>query len=216
MFGAQGTEGGHGAIPTPTGTAAAGGHEAGAGGFGTAVVPGAGGHGGGHGEEGTGAAGATAGTEGTRGGFPGFPGGSGGGTGGFPGAGGGFPTGGEGGQGGFPGAGGGQGGQGGFPGGQFGVPFDINTAMYFRNIHGILCSLAMVILFPLGSILMRIVPGRFAIWAHAGFQMIAICIYIAGAALGIYVVTIVQIPFGGGNLVSLTEEFLAQRYPMAL
>ncbi|KAK0620252.1 hypothetical protein B0T14DRAFT_392930, partial [Immersiella caudata] len=62
----------------------------------------------------------------------------------------------------------------------------------------------MVLLFPLGSIFMRVVPGRFAIWVHGIFQMLALCVYIAGAGLGIYLVTYVTIPFGGGNL--LTNE----------
>ncbi|KAK0714728.1 hypothetical protein B0H67DRAFT_600558 [Lasiosphaeris hirsuta] len=110
---------------------------------------------------------------------------------------------GEGGSGnGFGGANGN--GNGGFNGGngQFGVGFDITTASYYRTIHGILCALSMVVLFPLGSIFMRIIPGRFALWIHAVFQMLAFCVYVAGAALGIYLVTIVQIPFEGGNLLT--------------
>ncbi|KAK0643688.1 hypothetical protein B0T16DRAFT_290159, partial [Cercophora newfieldiana] len=58
----------------------------------------------------------------------------------------------------------------------------------------------MVVLFPLGSIFMRVIPGRFAIWIHGIFQALALCVYIAGAGLGIYLVTYVTIPFGGGNL----------------
>ncbi|EPE05928.1 integral membrane protein [Ophiostoma piceae UAMH 11346] len=60
----------------------------------------------------------------------------------------------------------------------------------------------MVVLFPVGSILMRIVPGRFAVWAHALFQLMAYILYIAGAALGIYLVKTVNIPFAGGNLLT--------------
>jgi hypothetical protein len=72
-----------------------------------------------------------------------------------------------------------------------------------RNIHGILGALAMVVLFPLGSIFMRVIPGRFAIWVHAAAQMIAYIVYIAAVGLGIYLVKLVQFPFDGGNLVWL-------------
>lgn len=83
--------------------------------------------------------------------------------------------------------------------------FDISAATRYRWIHGILCSLAMVLLFPIGSILMRVIPGRFAIWIHAAFQVIAMLVHIAGVGLGIYLITIVRLPFAdGGNL--LTNE----------
>ena len=77
--------------------------------------------------------------------------------------------------------------------------FDISAAMRYRTIHGILCAVAMVALFPIGSILMRIVPGRFALWVHGIFQLLALCVYVAGAGLGIYLVTIVRIPTGNAN-----------------
>ncbi|KAK5658165.1 hypothetical protein OQA88_2138 [Cercophora sp. LCS_1] len=101
------------------------------------------------------------------------------------------------------GGGGNGGANGNFPGGNGFLPFDISTASYFRNIHGILCGVAMVILFPVGSILMRLWPGRFAIWVHALFQVLAFCVYIAGAGIGIYLAVYVQLPFaGGGNLLT--------------
>ncbi|CAK7233663.1 hypothetical protein SCUCBS95973_008670 [Sporothrix curviconia] len=87
----------------------------------------------------------------------------------------------------------------GFPG-LFGI--NLRDAIHYRTIHGILASLSIVVLFPVGSILMRIVPGRFAIWAHALFQLMAFILYIAAAALGIYLVKMVTFPFGGGNLLS--------------
>ncbi|KAK3390111.1 hypothetical protein B0H63DRAFT_464804 [Podospora didyma] len=60
----------------------------------------------------------------------------------------------------------------------------------------------MVVLFPLGSISMRLLPGRLALWVHALFQMMTACIFIAGAGLGIYLVQMVQIPFSQGNLLT--------------
>ncbi len=60
----------------------------------------------------------------------------------------------------------------------------------------------MVVLFPLGSIFMRVIPGRLSIWVHGLMQLIAYTVYIAAVGLGIYLVKEVQLPFsGGGNLV---------------
>jgi len=74
--------------------------------------------------------------------------------------------------------------------------------MRARAIHGILAALAMVVLFPAGSIFMRVIPGRFAIWIHGLAQLVAYVVYIAAVGLGLYLVREVQIPFGDGNLVS--------------
>ncbi|KAK3318162.1 hypothetical protein B0H66DRAFT_602762 [Apodospora peruviana] len=139
----------------------------------------------------------------------GFGGGHGSG-GGYPGNGGGGYTGGGGGNGGDGGEGQGGGrGEDGFGNGQFGaIGFDISTATHYRTVHGIVASVAMVGLFPLGSMLMRVLPGRIALWVHAIFQVLSLCVYVAGAGLGIYLVRMVQIPLGGGSL--LTNE--ATRY----
>ena len=58
-------------------------------------------------------------------------------------------------------------------------------------------AVAMVVLFPLGSILMRILPGRWAIWVHGLAQVASLTVYIAAVGLGIYLVQMVQIPNGG-------------------
>ncbi|KAK4221538.1 hypothetical protein QBC38DRAFT_491855 [Podospora fimiseda] len=83
---------------------------------------------------------------------------------------------------------------------QAGASFDVNEAMRVRAIHGILAAVAMAVLFPGGSILMRIIPGRFAIWAHGLAQIAALSIFIAGVALGLQLVRIVRIPNGNGDM----------------
>lgn len=126
--------------------------------------------------------------------------------------------GGGGGSGSFSGFGSGSGGQDsgfgpqGFSGGG-GPGFDIDTATRYRTIHGILAALAVVVLFPLGSIFMRIIPGRFAIWVHAVTQVIGYVVYIAAAALGFWMVQEVRIPFASGNLVSFA---LNRPHPLPL
>ncbi|KAL8303450.1 hypothetical protein RB597_005062 [Gaeumannomyces tritici] len=89
----------------------------------------------------------------------------------------------------------------GFDNGNF-LGFDLSRTMYYRSVHGILAALAFVLLFPLGSILMRIVPGRLALFVHAGTQVIALIIYVAAAALGIHLVQTVRLPFGNGTLLN--------------
>lgn len=80
--------------------------------------------------------------------------------------------------------------------------------MHARAIHGVLAAIAMVVLFPWGSILVRVVPGRWAMKVHATMQMVALGVYFLGAALGIWLVQAVQIPGQSGGLVSfsLSEE----------
>lgn len=79
----------------------------------------------------------------------------------------------------------------------------LTNAIHYRTIHGILAVVAIVVLMPVGAVLMRIIPGRFAIWIHAVTQVLAYLLFVAGAALGIYLVQKVQIPFEGGSLVRL-------------
>ncbi|KAK4671878.1 hypothetical protein QC764_609540 [Podospora pseudoanserina] len=83
------------------------------------------------------------------------------------------------------------------------APFDTQQAMNYRTIHGILASLAMVVLFPIGSILLRVLPGKWGFWVHVIFQVLATIIYISGAALGIYLVNMIRIP--SGSLLSNTS-----------
>lgn len=102
------------------------------------------------------------------------------------------------------GAGGGSNGRGGdddddddFPGGLGGLTsINMGAILNYRRIHGILCALSMVVLFPMGSVLMRLLPGRVALWVHGLWQIVATCVYIAGVGLGIYLVQVIQTPRG--------------------
>ncbi|KAL0943057.1 uncharacterized protein CTRU02_200943 [Colletotrichum truncatum] len=88
----------------------------------------------------------------------------------------------------------------GFGGGNFNnfVGFNIQEAMHIRRIHGVLATIAFVIIFPVGSIAMRLVPGRFGWIVHALIQMAGFILYIAGAALGIQLTQMVRL--GGTSL----------------
>ncbi|OLN87017.1 Cytochrome b561 and DOMON domain-containing protein [Colletotrichum chlorophyti] len=92
----------------------------------------------------------------------------------------------------------------GFGGGNFNnfVGFDIQEAMHIRRIHGVLGTVAFVIVFPIGSIAMRLIPGRFSWLIHALIQMAGFALYIAAAALGIQLTQKVRL--GGTSLFEIS------------
>lgn len=74
-----------------------------------------------------------------------------------------------------------------------------------RLIHGVLASLAFVFFFPVGAIIIRVLPSRFAIWIHAAFQVIAYLLFIAAAAIGIHLgLQVKSASRGYFNMVSCT------------
>ncbi|KAH8903658.1 hypothetical protein BR93DRAFT_947285 [Coniochaeta sp. PMI_546] len=94
----------------------------------------------------------------------------------------------------------------GFPDGGFrgGVNFDVNTATRYRTIHGILAAMAFVILFPVGAMAMRLIPGRSALWLHGITQVVAYISFIVAVGLGIWLVQEVRIPVAGGSLLNIS------------
>lgn len=53
--------------------------------------------------------------------------------------------------------------------------------------HGVLASLAFVILFPAGAIAIRLASFPGVVWIHAAFQVFAYLVYIAAFGLGVYI-----------------------------
>ena len=53
--------------------------------------------------------------------------------------------------------------------------------------HGVLASLAFVILFPAGAIAIRLASFPGVVWFHAAFQVFAYLVYIAAFGLGVYI-----------------------------
>ncbi|KAJ4300103.1 hypothetical protein N0V88_002772 [Collariella sp. IMI 366227] len=74
---------------------------------------------------------------------------------------------------------------------------DVKEALNYRRIHGILAALAFLVLFPVGGVIVRIVPARFAALVHGIFQGVALCVWLVAAGLGIMVVNKVKITGGG-------------------
>lgn len=83
-----------------------------------------------------------------------------------------------------------------------GIGLEYGTASRYRVIHGTLAALAFVGIFPVGAILIRVIPGRLSYLVHGLVQLLAFIVYICGAALGIYLVKTIRIPPNGQSLVS--------------
>jgi hypothetical protein len=73
-----------------------------------------------------------------------------------------------------------------------------------------MAAMAFVILFPIGAMAMRVVPGRSALWLHAITQVMAYILFIAAAGLGIWLVREVRIPAAGGSLVGLIRSSVGE------
>ncbi|KAL2131501.1 hypothetical protein VTI74DRAFT_4966 [Chaetomium olivicolor] len=85
---------------------------------------------------------------------------------------------------------------------QGGFDFDIEKAEMVRGVHGLIASFALVIFFPLGSILLRVLPQRWKVGMHVLMQAMGALLLCIAVALGIYLVVVVKLPIGNGNLLS--------------
>ncbi|KAI3330883.1 hypothetical protein F4824DRAFT_326606 [Ustulina deusta] len=84
--------------------------------------------------------------------------------------------------------------------------FDISDIITYPVIHGALAATAFGFLFPLGAIVMRVVRGRTALFAHGIIQVLAYATYIAGAGLGLYLVSVIRIPTSGAGLLDIAGK----------
>ncbi len=113
------------------------------------------------------------------------------------------------------GGGGGDGNANGFFGLRPGPGMSLKTAIHYRTIHGILAATSIAILFPVGSILMRVIPGRAAIWVHAIFQLLATALFIAAAGIGLYLVKNVNTARDGSTSSLVSPQPPSRMAPMA-
>ena len=60
------------------------------------------------------------------------------------------------------------------------------VSKYYLHVHGIIAALAFVILFPLGSIFIRLLPGRLALFAHVTWQLFTLIVALAAAGLAFH------------------------------
>lgn len=97
----------------------------------------------------------------------------------------------------------GTGGDGDNAGGDGGQDYGYDSAARARAAHGVLACLAFVILFPLGAVSLRVIPGRWSYHAHWVVQMLAWVLYVAAFALGVDLVRGTGFPGGIGEFVSV-------------
>jgi Eukaryotic cytochrome b561 len=72
----------------------------------------------------------------------------------------------------------------------------ISTLNHYFSAHGILMSVAILVLFPIGSISMRLLSFRGLVWMHAGIQSIALCVVIAAFGIGIWAAMTMKDSYG--------------------
>ena len=89
--------------------------------------------------------------------------------------------------------------------GRFGFGLDYDAVSHARLAHGVLASLAFVFFFPVGAILVRALPGRTAMLAHAAFQVVGYVFFAVATGLGIWLTETIK--FGNLNLVRLPFFF---------
>jgi len=56
----------------------------------------------------------------------------------------------------------------------------------FRSAHGALASIAFLVIFPFGAMLVRLANFRGVVWTHGGLQIFGLVVFIAAAGLGIF------------------------------
>ncbi|KAI1659709.1 hypothetical protein F4813DRAFT_351707 [Daldinia decipiens] len=84
--------------------------------------------------------------------------------------------------------------------------FDVDKAIRYRTAHGIIAALCFVVIFPIGAILVRLLPSRHTWIIHAATQVIGFVLYIAAAALGIHLIEMVRIPPSGSSLLQIPSK----------
>jgi hypothetical protein len=77
-----------------------------------------------------------------------------------------------------------------------GVPYlaglDWRFAKHMRTAHGVISSMAFVILFPLGAIVVNLGPGFVGTGLHLGFQILGWLFYLVGAAAGLWMASAIR------------------------
>ena len=72
-------------------------------------------------------------------------------------------------------------------GGSSDIENEIKLANRIRKAHGAIMSLAFVIVYPLGAILIRLFSFSGLIWVHAATQIFAYMMAVTGLGLGVYI-----------------------------
>ncbi|KAF4213538.1 hypothetical protein CNMCM8980_007796 [Aspergillus fumigatiaffinis] len=64
---------------------------------------------------------------------------------------------------------------------------DLHLVPSYAKAHGILMSVAFILIFPLGATVLRLVKSKHAVWIHAGIQLTGWALMLGGLATGLRV-----------------------------
>ncbi|TLD21810.1 Cytochrome b2 [Venturia nashicola] len=73
--------------------------------------------------------------------------------------------------------------------------FDRALFSRIKLTHGVMAAMAFAAFFPLGAIAIRTKPGRFALFAHLGLQILAFAFFAVAVAMGMWMSATLE-PFG--------------------
>jgi hypothetical protein len=89
-----------------------------------------------------------------------------------------------------------------------GVPYlawmNWKFARKMRLVHGVISSIAFMLLFPMGAIIVNLGPGMCGVFSHVGLQILGWLFYLIGAAAGLWMVSAIR--WRGFNFVSDSPE----------
>lgn len=112
--------------------------------------------------------------------------------------------------GGYGSSGGGYGSSGSGYGGTYSSPFSSAEAYgqftSLRAAHGVLASIALALLFPVGAIIIRLLPSKWAVAIHAAFQATAYLLFTVAFGIGIYIARSVN--FGSFKLINQAHPII--------
>jgi len=76
----------------------------------------------------------------------------------------------------------------------YGSSFNYAQLTSLRAAHGVLASLALVFFFPMGAIIVRLLPGKWTVAIHIAFQVTGYLLFTVAVGLGIYIAQAVDFP----------------------
>lgn len=86
---------------------------------------------------------------------------------------------------------------------------------HLQMAHGIMASLAWVIFFPTGAIVLRLLPSRHAVWTHAGIQAFSYVVSIVSFGMGVYLATQLEELDTAHAIVGIVSFILASTQPLS-
>lgn len=84
---------------------------------------------------------------------------------------------------------------------------DFPEAKFMKMLwaHGIIMGVVFAVILPLGAVVLRVTKSRNTIWIHAGWQIFALVLAIAGLGLGVWLAILSEklVTFNGHAIIGI-------------